>query len=233
MDYIPRFVKSKPGLSQERALRSLQDHKDFVDGTKIAGIRREGQVWVAKILEPVTAAEDDLPSDDDVEIGPPPSEDKPEPPKPEPSEDEEKVEEGKEHENKEEGKLNHIEGLLKKIVDALGIDDGEDGGLPKGPPDDLSMDMGPGPGGPPGGPADRLPKKEKLKPGDVPPGVTPIGAPSFSSVQKQTSTLFASAEGILPIKQAREELDNLHAPYKVKEIKHQNGNTYALLSLRP
>lgn len=68
MEYTSRSVRSRPGLTQEEALASLQSHPEFRAGTKIASIRRRGKVWVADLLEPKVAGpfppSDDLSSDD-------------------------------------------------------------------------------------------------------------------------------------------------------------------------
>ena len=56
MAYKTRTVKSSKGLSQEKALLTLQQHPEFKPGTKIASIYNQGGIWVAKLLEPKKAS---------------------------------------------------------------------------------------------------------------------------------------------------------------------------------
>lgn len=74
MEYTPRTVRSRPGLTQEEALVALQSHPSYRHGTRIASIRRRGDRWVADLLEPKFAAEDDFgpAGDDDADDAPAP-----------------------------------------------------------------------------------------------------------------------------------------------------------------
>lgn len=215
-----RNVVSKPGLTQEEALISLQSHPQFVAGTKIASIKRRGETWVAKLIE----------SADDEGSPFPPKEDAPD--KPEAFEDE-GPDDGpdappKDEEGDDKGEKHDIEevlDLLHKVVDALGLDgkDGE-GDLDAGPEDG---DLPPPPPAPPH-------HEKPLKPGEVPPGGTPLGAPSFASVAPKVASF--TAEKQVPagttVKQAKAELEASFVPYRVKQIK-RHGNTFrALLSVR-
>lgn len=206
MQYTKRAVRSQAGMTQEEALVALQDHPMFSTGTKIASIRRRGKVWVADLLVPKTAGPfppDDSGSDE---------EDAPAPPKDEesgpPSDDDGGSEEGGDEfgppsdgesgppKPKGEGKGGTEDAILHTLQQILHALQGGpvDPGL--GGPDDI----GPGPGGPEGpppphggmggppphgGPGFPGAPGAKLKPGEVPnkPGVTPIGAPAFSSRQ--------------------------------------------------
>lgn len=117
-------------------------------------------------------------ADEGGEDGPPKPDDGEGPPK-----------DGDEHKGDEKGGdkvlLHTIQEGLQKIMIALGIPDGEAPGEspipgeepPAGPP-------GPPQGGPPGagGPPapEKLQHEKALKPGEVPPGQTPVGAPAFA-----------------------------------------------------
>lgn len=142
--------------------------------------------------------------------------------------------------------------LVHAIADSMGImpppavpgaDDPMGGGMgPGGPP--------PGPGGhhapmgPEGGGGHHMPggdgpqeivHKTKLRPGETPPGVTPIGAPAFSHVQSSQLQRMASFDAFddtpqKSIKEAKEELEALYGPYgfKVRQIKRvENGSRLA------
>ncbi len=96
---------------------------------------------------------------------------------------------GDEGKGGEKHELSALLDIVTQIATALGIapPGAEAGGLPGeeppvGPP---GPPAGP-PGGPPGagGPPapDKLQHEKALKPGEVPPGATPVGAPAFSSV---------------------------------------------------
>lgn len=117
--------------------------------------------------EPSEGGDDDgPPSDDGGPDGPPGAED------------------GKE---KGKGGLEHeIFDLLQKIVVALGIPDQDpsEGPVPgaDGPPAPPGPGGPPGAGGPPGGPEETIKHERSLKPGEAPPGTTPVGAPSFAHV---------------------------------------------------
>lgn len=151
--------------------------------------------------------------------------------------------EGGEHKPGEEGKGGKEELIIQTldaICQALGIPNpsgagdtlspdasplgpgGPDGAIPPPPPGPA----GPGAGGPPGGgipghgPGDQHIVHEKaLKPGEVPPGGTPIGAPAFSHVRedhpwkhvagKLASIVVANPIGDAPIADVHDELSSL------------------------
>lgn len=165
MEYIKRTVRSKPGLSQEDALSSLQEHPQFRVGTKISSIRRRSNRWVAELLEPKTA--EFPPGDDDGTDAVPKA------PKAEESADgfdgpddsgddgsddgapEGPPSDGEDGEHKdrggEKGELKQVLHMLQGITEALGITPDPAAG-DMGGPDDMGPGMG-GPGGPPpGGP---------------------------------------------------------------------------------
>lgn len=88
---------------------------------------------------------------------------------------------------KEDVKLDHeIYDLLQKIVVALGISDGgpEDSPVPGEDIAPPAPPAAPGPLKPPGGDQEAIKHERALKPGEAPPGTTPVGAPAFASVEK-------------------------------------------------
>lgn len=214
MQYTKRSVRSRPGLSQEEALDSLQSHPQFRPGSKIASIRRRGKVWVADLLEPKVAGPfppsgDDGPPEEGPSDSGPPEEESDGPP---PGESDSPPEDGggdgppdaeggppkpggEKGEGGKGGVENQILHTLQQILHALSggpVDPGMGG------PDDLGPDLGgpPAPHGPPGGPgAGGLPpgggagaghSARPLKPGDAPnkPGSVPVGAPAFASYRR-------------------------------------------------
>lgn len=192
MKHITRNFESDPGMTQEEALIALQRQQPYKEGGVISSIRKKGNVWVATVIEPKVAGEN--PFEDsgsekkDDEGSGPPSEDSEEsiiedelgggP------DDEGPLGEGDdkpEDKGSTEDKMLHV---LEQILHAVG------GGAPDGlgGPDAL----GPGPEGPPGPPAPKGgppgagappkgPTPRPMKPGETPPGGTPIGAPAFAS----------------------------------------------------
>lgn len=89
----------------------------------------------------------------------------------------------------EKHELSQVLDLLTKVVTALGIPLDQPEGLipgeeaPGGPPGpDAGPPPPPGAGGPPGGGPEEVHHEKALKPGEVPPGQVPVGAPAFSHV---------------------------------------------------
>lgn len=143
---------------------------------------------------PPDAGADDGPPSDDGDSDGPPSDDGGEG-------------DGPPHKEKggEKGGLHIVEQKLDMLMQALGIDPsmaggdpsmvpGDDGGMGGGPPGGPGGPGMPGPGGPgmngpPGHggppPPEKIEHERALKPGEVPPGGTPLGAPSFASVKEQ------------------------------------------------
>jgi len=216
MAYTTRTVKSSKGLSQEKALLTLQNHPEFKPGTKIASIHNQGGVWVAKILEPKVAGEEcECKGDgckkcddkhktaadafEDIDESPADlHEDKHEEKESplEEIEEHEKDDHEEKHEQSEEKKIKELEKKIDLLLDALGISEkGEDPDTldegPKGPIADAPAAPAPK-GGPDGGPkkSEPLPPGSgaKLKPGEVPnkPGMTPVGSPAFASTRQAT-----------------------------------------------
>jgi hypothetical protein len=93
--------------------------------------------------------------------------------------------EGDEHgKDGEEHKIQALFDIVQQIAVALGIPD-LSGGAESPVPGEEPPEGPPGPNGPPGAGAPPAPEEvhheKSLKPGEVPPGQTPVGAPAFSS----------------------------------------------------
>lgn len=175
--------------SRKEAEEALVNHPAFVKGSSYDIDEVEGR-WVAAI---VTA--EFPPADEDS-----PSEEAPEAPEPkeEPSDSESDSEPSDDSdssdkpEHKEKGKggveaqIEHLTQLVTTLVEALGL--GEmDPGMP-------GEEMGP----PPpehGGPSDKqhLIHERALKPGEAPPGTTPVGSPAFASVDHPWAEMIHTA----------------------------------------
>jgi hypothetical protein len=242
MLYTKRTVRcAARGLSREEAKLSLEHQ---FAGSEVLDVKRRGDKWVATLLEPKTAEFPPKGDDEDTDAAPPKaegsdSEDSP------PSEDGDKGEsppKGDKSEGKPKGgekaELGAVLDLLSAIADKLGIV--PPGAVP-GAEDPLSPDGGPPPpppgppgaGGPPGGPEgpgvggaghQEIVHRTKLKPGDTPPGVTPIGSPAFASTNQLSRMASFDAFDDTPgksIKQAKAELEELYGPhgFKVRQIK--------------
>lgn len=243
MLYTKRTVKcSAARLSRDDARESLV--RQF-EGDEIIDFKRRGDKWVATILQ--KKAEFPPKSDDDSSDSPPPFEDDgpqdPDsdgPPKPDdgpPSDDSEGdgPPKGKKGESAELGVLLEI---VTQIADKLGIMPPGDPAAPgaedpMGPPDGPPGPPGAGgpPPGPPGGGSEVL-HRTKLKPGETPPGGTPVGAPAFASTDLSRLASFDAFDDTpgKSIKQAHAELTSTYGPqgFVVRQIKRvDNGQRLA------
>lgn len=146
------------------------------------------------------------------------------------------IEKEESHEDHEDSEMKKIKSLEKKIdllLDALGISEkGENlDEKPEGPSADLPA-APPSEKGPKAGPkgSDPLPPGSgaKLKPGEVPnkPGITPVGAPAFASVQSFTASKL-DAGNTLTIRQAKAQLENEFAGFRVARIKRDGDAIHA------
>ena len=233
MLYQKRTVNAPAkGRTREAAIQSIKESPQFPDGTEILDIKRRGDKWIATLLEPHTA--EFPPPSDDEESGPPTDEG---PPKAEKSESGD----GDSDSKGPSGEMAMMMDLMMAIADKLGVVPGpaapgaEDSPVPgeappppPGPPAPAGGPPGAG-GGPPG--HQEIVHKTKLKPGDTPPGVTPIGAPAFASVSNDLSRMasfdaFDDTPG-KSIKQAKDELEAIYGPhgFKVRQIKRVEGGT--------
>lgn len=198
-------------------------------------LQRQGNEWVATLLEPKQA---EFPPKDDDDEGPPQfTEDK--------AEDSDSDEEPKDDssdgppshdgegskppkgEKGEKGELGAVLDILTAIADKLGIVPGGDPGIP-GAEDALAPPLPPPPPGPPGasGPNELL-HRTKLKPGETPPGGTPIGAPAFASTDLSRMASFDAYDDTpgKSVKDAHRELTELYGPhgFAVRQIKRVEG----------
>lgn len=173
--------RSRPGLSKAAALKALQTAPFFVEGsvvTDIVPVRGVPGQWQATVEHPKVAG--DLPfSDDDSDSDEStlPKKKKGEKDESDSGSDSLPVDDldGPPEDNEESEEIS----LLKQILHALQGGAGPDSGMggPDGP-------HGAGPDGPPpGGSGGKAPVPHPLKPGETPPGRTPINAPAFSKVQ--------------------------------------------------
>ena len=207
MDYTTRIVRSVAGLSQEEALVTLQEHSAFRAGTKIASLSDQNGRWVAKLLEPRFAGEEELdmltekeekkaePKLNPFEKKEHDEHEMSESPKEEHEEHESPMKEKSEDKGGADKKIQELEKKIDKLLDALGIADDKaldgpmsDGAVPPPPAGDMAPPAPKAPktpAGPPKGPELPPGSGAKLKPGEVPnkPGVTPIGSPAFASVR--------------------------------------------------
>ena len=206
MQFTTRTVRSKPGLSQEEALDSLQNHPLFKQGTKIASLRKRGKVWVAELHEPVTAGFPPSENEGGSEppSGPPSDSGSSDSGSSDSSSDSSSSDSGSDdssspspsgdsgdskpsHGGESGGTDKQILHTLQQILHALQGGEPEPsfgGGDDLGPgPDDVGgpdaglSSFGDSPAGSGSGPG------AKLKPGEVPnrPGAVPLGSPAFAS----------------------------------------------------
>lgn len=202
---------SSTRLTKEAAATELQKlpgfpedatyHIDEIDGRWVAAVvwPKQAGPFPPSDDEPAGPPTDGPPSEPPAD-GPPSAEDEGEkPPKAEGEKDGDKP--SSDGAPKEDGKLSvehqlaNLTDMLTKITDALGLSTPADGMIPgadDGAVPPPGLDGPPGPPGdvPPGGPEEASPDKHQtirhersMKPGEAPPGTTPVSAPSFASVQ--------------------------------------------------
>lgn len=226
MLYAKRTVRcSANRLTKAAARESLL--RQFEDA-EVLELQRQGNEWVATLLQPKQA---DFPPSNDNDDAPftedkadeddsddSPSDDGP------PSDDGEgskppKAEKG------EKGELGAVLDILTAIADKLGIVPGGDPAVPgaeDGPPPPPLP-----PPGPPGGGPNELLHRTKLKPGETPPGGTPVGAPAFASTDLSRLASFDAFDDTpgKTIKEAHHELTELYGPhgFTVRQIKRVEG----------
>lgn len=239
---------SSTRLTKEAAASGLEKLEGFPKGASYTLEDIDGH-WVAAVIVPKVAgpfppSEESGPPTDGPPSGPPSDEASEDGP---PKDDKPKKEEGEgdpssEGAPKEEGKLSvehqlaNLTDMLTKITDALGLSSPADGMIP-GADDGMVPPDGP-PGVPPGPPgADAKPgvgadnkmhtvHERSLKPGEAPPGTTPVGAPSFASVRVEEGHPWKAAiEGNVkefevestvgddPLAKVAAELKSLAEPY--------------------
>lgn len=248
-------------LPQEEALRQLYAHPQFPKGARVVAVEKTASGWEAKFELPKTAefpppkgdnddgdeppkpaspdsdSDDAAPSKDD-DSKPSDSEDSPlgdeldgEKPKP-PS-----IEEA----------VASLTALVTQIAEAVGVSPhGGHEGPPAGPEGPLGPHGGPKPpagpppgaGGPPppGGAGGKAPARPPLRPGMAPPGTTPVGAPSFASLNADENKLASEVADFVvstatdePLPECEKQITAKwgEAGFKVKrmvEAKDEEGN---------
>ena len=240
MDRFARTIESRPGLTQEEALKSLQSHPEFKLGTIIESIKPRGNFWVAKLSEPKVAAEfpfgdDDSDDDSDDSSDEAPSSDSedsddssdeaPKPPKSNDSGDSDKG---------EKSEIKELLDIVQAIADKLGIapdlpnleEDAPIGDVPPGPPEGPPpAPKGPGAGA--GHPAPARPQK------DIPPKAAPLTGFASEAKAGNLPSFEVETKADISIKEAKLDLNNEFPQYKVKQIRHdKDSNRYlAKLSL--
>jgi hypothetical protein len=114
-----------------------------------------------------------------------------------PPKDDEHGDEKKDEKGGEGHEIKALLDIVNQIAVALGIPD-LSGGEESPVPGEEPPEGPPGPDGPPGAGAPPAPEEvhheKSLKPGEVPPGQTPVGAPAFSSVYPDNPIVQSSKE---------------------------------------
>jgi hypothetical protein len=208
-------ISGANGMSREAATESLLRNPQFPEGTDYTIQQHEGHWIAAYVKQagpfPPSSDEEEAPepksedSASDSAAGPP-SDGPPSDGPPSPDDGGGDGPPHKEHGEGGEkgGGLHLVEQKLDLLLTALGIDPAAIGGDPgmgaDGMPPGPDGPMGPagppppphgGPeGGPPGGPGgpggpETTVHQRAMKPGEVPPGGTPLGAPAFAKVKEQ------------------------------------------------
>jgi hypothetical protein len=213
-------------LTREAALAAAKESPRFPKDADAIAIEELDGHWVAAVhvadnpFGGPADESDDAPGPKSEGPGDTKPDDGGEPPKDDGGSDDGSSDDGEggppKHDEKGEGgeiKIeHHILDLLTKIVTALGIP--LDEGVSPVPGEEAPPGPPPGPpGGPPGaggppGPDQEVKHERALKPGEVPPGATPVGAPAFSS----TNPIIARGE-----KHPWESLIGVAATFEVEE----------------
>jgi hypothetical protein len=190
MKFSTSIVSGPPvaSVSREEAEKQLRNHKLFPKDSHVT-LNEVNGLWVAAIVTEAAGppfAEMGGGPDAASEASPTPDagNDSPAPEGPEESKEEpkEKSDKPKSEDHKGlEGQIHHLTEMLTMLVTALGLggDANPVPGMDAGPPPP------PAPAGPPTGGDNKqhLVHERSLKPGEAPPGSTPIGAPAFASVR--------------------------------------------------
>lgn len=258
VEFLPGpLTSAMPRTSAERA---ISQHPAIREGAKYALEQMDGR-WVAAIVH--TAGEPPFggggPADAEEEAPAPKSEgpddaepsEGPDVPKPDSAgggeEGPPKHEDGKGGDKG--GDLHQLMQMLQQVMEALGLPVGmgdsmvpgaDEGSMPPpaGPPHGPG---GPMPGGPPHQPGDvatqHVVHERVTKPGETPPGGTPVGAPAFASVRsdhpwahiagKVASFDVTSEIGDTPLNEINSELQALASElpgYKVARLREDRDN---------
>jgi hypothetical protein len=228
-------------IAKAEAEAQLLKHPEFPKGASYELEAVEGR-WVAAIasVKEATTKESAPPAfaegaPDDAAPSGPPSDEAPEGPPSEAEEpkgedaDDKPGDEGKDEPKGEKGELQQLVHMLTTLMDALGLS-------PNGPEDSPIPGADEATPGPPLPPPDAPGGDNKthtvheraLKPGEAPPGTTPVGSPSFASthpwadvLNKKRSFTVQEEIGDQPISKVAQELAGLAngTGYEVKQLR--------------
>lgn len=202
-------------VSKADAEAKLLQHPSFPKGSSYTLDEVEGR-WIAAIAPKVAAppfaeeggdaapaseSDSPFPSDDGASADKSDGEDKPSDDGP-PKEDGPKDDKGEGGEKGLEAQVHHLVEMLTKITDALGLGGPEASPVPG---EDAPHEGPPAPPGDhnPAAPGTQLADNKThtvheraLKPGESPPGTTPIGAPAFASTKVAANHPWADVIGV-------------------------------------
>lgn len=192
------------GVTKEAAERQLRSHPSFPKNASVQLDEVEGR-WIAAIttvagpFEP-SGEPPEGPSGEAPETptdGPPAGESDHSEPNGDEGPPKDKGDKKDKGEKGEKGELAEVLHLLQTLVSALGLDASPVPGLDEGPPGPPGVP--PGPPGPPGTAPDgksHTVHERSLKPGETPPGGTPVGAPAFASTKVADDHPWSEAIGV-------------------------------------
>lgn len=234
MDFKIEKVVGPRVSSVERsaALEQLQTHPEFPKGAILSDFKEVSGHWEAELKIPAKEAApafmDDAPPSDSA-----PTDEAPEPDMPKDDSDSGEKKDGDKKDDKVT--LDSIMDLVKEIATTVGVPTGDTASPPADDLADALKDLPATPDAPtdaPKGSSDLGPsghrQPTKLKPGEVLPNQTPIGAPAFSSTQTipeehpwkdvigKVATFTVSEETDTSIRETKRILDELGEPYGYK-----------------
>lgn len=241
MEHEVRIITGPPSdrIKKEEAVAKLTSHPQFPKNASFNIENVEGR-WIAAVavptqIEKVSAPPmDGPPMDGPPSDGPsgPPSDDAGLPPELEAPADEDAPKDEEKGEKGLEAEVKHLTELLTKVVDALGLGEHDDSPVP-GP--DEPHDPGAEGPHPHGDDKTHTVHERAMKPGEAPPGATPIGSPAFASVaddhpwkdiigQKRTFTVEEEI-GDQSLSDVHSELQTLASGtgYKVQQLREASS----------
>lgn len=196
MELEVRTIKGPPTDKVSKvAAEKILGEVSFPEGSIVGEVRDIGGVWVASAAIPKTATPPPFePQEETPPAEGPPSPDGPpaddgggeEGPPAEEGGEEKPGGDEKKGEGSEKHELSSILHMLTTLMGALGLDVGP--ASPAGPEGEVGPAPAPGPPGMPspdeagGDNKTHTVHERALKPGESPPGTTPVGAPAFASV---------------------------------------------------
>lgn len=181
-------------VSREDAIKALQSHHNFPKGSSFELEDVNGR-WVAAFVESATPPDFEI---EDVSVDEESLDEPSDSPEEESTGPEGPEEEGEGSEDSEgglEGKLDSVLEALESISTALGIDPlaGDIDGLDALGEGEIAEELPPAPEG---DGSKKIIHEKAMSPGDVPPGGTPLGTPSFAHVNDSNPWKEAAIEGV-------------------------------------